>query len=170
MGCSLSTGRESLQAGDGGNNIIQVSQQNPALGPRLTPHSHSPSRLVIRHHSSHRGSRRLEYETQRAQEQHGLQLDQRVTRPLMIHIWTSRPQLTREEVMRRRGEYYDTRVTGRVEVWNTLRLAVEAMESGDLLTAQEIINASGISIPTGKFHCQFSISYISACLKKLLMY
>lgn len=52
--------------------------------------------------------------------------------------------------MRRREEYYDTRVTGRREIWNVLRLAVETMESGDLATAQEIISASGVTIPTGK--------------------
>lgn len=155
MGCSLSTGRESLQGG-GHNNTIEVSRQDPALNPRPAPHSHS--RLVIRHHSSHRDPQRLEYETQRAQEQHGLRLDQRVTRPLMMHIWTSRPQLTREEVMRRREEYYDTRVTGRVEIWNILRLAVEAMENGEFSTAQEIINASGITIPTGKFQCHCSVN------------
>jgi len=53
--------------------------------------------------------------------------------------------------MRRREEYYDTRVTGRKEVWDILRLAVETMDNGDLATAQEILNASEITIPTGTF-------------------
>lgn len=74
-----------------------------------------------------------------------------MTRPLIMHIWTSRPPLKREEVMRRREEYYDTRVTGRKEVWDILRLAVETMDNGDLATAQEILNASEITIPTGTF-------------------
>lgn len=53
--------------------------------------------------------------------------------------------------MKRREEYYDTRVTGRKEVWDILKLAAEAMDNGDLATAQEILNASGITIPTGMF-------------------
>jgi len=152
MGCSLSTGRESLL---GDSSTVQTSQQNSAPGPRLaaeqlqTRHRASHSHLIISHHSSHRSSRHLEYESQREQEQKGLRLDQRVAQPLMMHIWTSRPQLTREEVMKRREEYYDTRVSGRVEIWDILRLAVETMENGDLPSAQEIINASGITIPTG---------------------
>jgi len=38
-----------------------------------------------------------------------------------MHTWTSQPPLEREEVMRRREEYYDTRVTGRGAIWQLHR-------------------------------------------------
>lgn len=144
------------------NSVIE--QSRPRLATASASTQHSPSHLVISHRTSRRHSRILEYESQREAEEQGLRLEERVTRPLIVHIWTSRPQLTREEVMRKREEYYDTRVTGRKEIWNVLRLAVEAMENGDMATAQEIINASGITIPTGKQYRRFRLD------KMLLMF
>ena len=147
MGC------ESVQ---GGNNAstVQINQQNNVieqLGPRLAAVQAEAHLLhpVSNHRTSRRHSRHLELESQREQEEGGLRLDERVTRPLVRHTWISRPQLTLEELARMRDEFYDTRVTGRREVWGVLRLAVETMENGDLATAQEIINAAGITIPTG---------------------
>lgn len=40
-------------------------------------------------------------------------------------------------------------MTGREEIWRALRMVVEMMEY-DLQTAQEIVNASGITVPTGR--------------------
>lgn len=156
MGCCISTSRDSAQ--DANNSTVGVSERNSAehaeqLRPRLAAapirSQLSSSHIVISHRSSRRHSRALEFESQREAEGQGLRLEERVTRPLVMHIWSSRPPLKREEVMRRRVEYYDTRVTGRKEVWDILKLAVESMDNGDLATAQEILNASGITIPTG---------------------
>ncbi|KAI5808865.1 hypothetical protein DFH27DRAFT_469575, partial [Peziza echinospora] len=74
---------------------------------------------------------------------------QRLTRPLVAHTWVVMSPMTREQLMRAREEFFDTRVTGRPEVWGTLRLVVESIESGDIATAQEMLTASGITTPTG---------------------
>ncbi|KAF8474689.1 hypothetical protein BDZ91DRAFT_273129 [Kalaharituber pfeilii] len=153
MGCCLSTDRATLQGGSGSN--IQSNEQgsdDEHAGPRLIAtqsRQQDPTPQLISNQYSRRRSRQLEYESQRQLEAEGLRLDQRVTRPLVMHKWSSKTPITREELTRRRDEYYDTRVTGRTEVWRVMRLAIETMENGDFPTAQEIINASGITIPTG---------------------
>jgi len=52
-------------------------------------------------------------------------------------------------LQRARDEFWDTRVTGRAEVWGALRVAVEMLEV-DLQTAQGIVDAAGITVPTGR--------------------
>ena len=40
-------------------------------------------------------------------------------------------------------------MTGRPEVWGALRNAVELLKDGDLATAQGILDAAGVTLPTG---------------------
>lgn len=40
-------------------------------------------------------------------------------------------------------------MSGRPEVWDALRVALSFMRDGDLQTAQSIIDAAGITVPTG---------------------
>jgi Ubiquitin-binding domain len=84
------------------------------------------------------------------QQNGSMQLQDRFNRPLCRHVWASRPPITFTELRRRREEYFDTRVTGRSECWNAIGMAVEVIDE-DLGTAQEILNAAGISVPTGLF-------------------
>jgi Ubiquitin-binding domain len=63
-------------------------------------------------------------------------------------VWTAQRSWTREQLDREREEYFDTRVTGRQETWSAIRMAVDAM-TDDLDTAQTILDAAGITIPTG---------------------
>lgn len=64
---------------------------------------------------------------------------------------------TRREIDRARTEFFDTRVTGRPEIWQAIRAALEVMwkggeageEDGGLGTAQMILNAAEITLPEG---------------------
>lgn len=49
-----------------------------------------------------------------------------------------------------REEFFDTRVTGRAEAWHAIRMAIEMMGE-DLETAQTILDAAGVVLPTGQF-------------------
>lgn len=81
------------------------------------------------------------------------------------HEWLSRDRTwTRADLDRQRTEFFDTRVTGRPEVWLVIRTALEAMwesdirraagvESADddasLVTAQGLLKAAEVTLPTG---------------------
>ncbi|KAI9775642.1 MAG: hypothetical protein M1839_000967 [Geoglossum umbratile] len=77
-----------------------------------------------------------------------LDLGEHFNQPLRRHVWTAQRAWTREQLDREREEYFDTRVTGRQETWSAIRMAVDAM-ADDLDTAQTILDAAGITIPTG---------------------
>jgi hypothetical protein len=88
-------------------------------------------------------------------------LDQHINRPLRRHEWTSsaQRQWTRRELAREREEFFDTRVVCRPEIWQTLHAALQVLwesnpedsqdEDNALATAQTILNAAEISLPTG---------------------
>src|SRR4051812_7635084 len=89
---------------------------------------------------------------------HNLPLDRRIDRSLKRHVWTHNVDAegappTLRQLERMREEFWDTRVTGRQEAWNTIKVAVEMMlidESNDALkTAREILRAADITVPTG---------------------
>jgi hypothetical protein len=50
---------------------------------------------------------------------------------------------------RERYEFFETRVTGRREVWAALKTVCESVRDGDLATAQGILDAAGFTLPTG---------------------
>jgi hypothetical protein len=50
---------------------------------------------------------------------------------------------------REREEFFDTRVTGRAEIWSTLKVVTGLLQAGEIETAQGIIDAAGITVPTG---------------------
>lgn len=117
---------------------------------------------------------------------HGDQpLDQHINKPLRRHEWMSRGRVwTPAALARERTEFFDTRVTGRQEIWQALRAALELMWDADttarnsrvqqqmagsptesevgatttsgehdraeaLATAQTILSAAEITLPTG---------------------
>lgn len=65
------------------------------------------------------------------------------------HAWTAKKQWTRSELVRERQEFFDTRVTGHVEIWATLRSVIDLLADGDIATAQSILDAAAITVPTG---------------------
>ncbi|EPS42879.1 hypothetical protein H072_3149 [Dactylellina haptotyla CBS 200.50] len=89
---------------------------------------------------------------------HDLPLDQRPDRRLKRHTWTHNvdangPAPTHKQLATQREEFWHTRVTGRQEVWSTVRIVIELLmadPSDDaLVTAREILKAAEITIPSG---------------------
>ncbi|KAI9758156.1 MAG: calcium channel protein [Chaenotheca gracillima] len=70
--------------------------------------------------------------------------------PLRHHEWTSKKSWTRQQLDREREEFFDTQVSGRPESWNAVHMAIETMQT-DLETAQTILDAAGITVPTGQY-------------------
>lgn len=69
---------------------------------------------------------------------------------MRLHVWYSkRRSWTRAKLDRERREFFETRVSGRPEVWAALSTAITMMRAGDLATAQSIVDAVGVTIPTG---------------------
>lgn len=65
-------------------------------------------------------------------------------------MWKAKGDMAkRTQIDRMREEFYDTQVCGRPEVWDAIRYSIDLMEGGDLVTAQEILRAGGITVPTG---------------------
>lgn len=81
-----------------------------------------------------------------------LPLSAHATQPLLpLKPWSSLPARTwtPTSLSRERVDFFDTRVTGRQEIWAALRTVTELIRSGELDTAQGILDASGITTPTG---------------------
>ncbi|OLN87912.1 Ubiquitin domain-containing protein 2 [Colletotrichum chlorophyti] len=97
----------------------------------------------------------------RRRRHHNVPLDKHINKPLRRHVWSSKGRAwTRASLSRERIEFFDTRVTGRPEVWQSLRAALEilwdpvgqgAADDGTngLATAQGILDAAEITLPTG---------------------
>lgn len=105
-----------------------MAPRNPRT-PRTTTHS-STSQQQIR-------SRR------------NINLAEQFNLPLRAHVWQSKRRWTRNEVDRERQEFFDTRVSGRPEIWATLKVVVSLLAEGEIQTAQGILDASAITVPTG---------------------
>ncbi|KAJ5082670.1 hypothetical protein N7532_011713 [Penicillium argentinense] len=81
-------------------------------------------------------------------------LNEHYNEPVRLHIWKSKRRTwTRGQLDRERREFFETRVTGHAEVWAAISTAIELMRAGDLVTAQSILDAAGITVPTGDL-CQ----------------
>lgn len=69
-------------------------------------------------------------------------------------MWTSsrtRPW-SRREIDRERVEFFDTRVTGRPEVWQSIHAALVLLWDGDpdgLINAQALLMAAEVTVPSG---------------------
>ncbi|KAK4126036.1 hypothetical protein N657DRAFT_632199 [Parathielavia appendiculata] len=105
-------------------------------------------------------------------------LTQHINKPLRRHEWTSHDrQWTPAALRRERTEFFETRVTGREEIWQALRTALEVLWAADeaarnrrfprmseedgpseedpavaLATAQSILDAADITLPTGDLY------------------
>ncbi|CAG8427168.1 unnamed protein product [Penicillium salamii] len=98
-------------------------------------------------HPQNRTSGRTNSSGQRAPN---LPLKEHYNEPIRAHVWTSKRRAwTRAQLDREREEFFDTRVTGRAEIWAAVSTAITLMQTGDITTAQGIIDAAGITVPTG---------------------
>lgn len=66
--------------------------------------------------------------------------------------WKSDIPITEGQLRSRRDEFWDTAPAfeGHREIWDALKAAAHAMESGDHQLAQAIIDGANISLPNGK--------------------
>ncbi|KAL8289059.1 hypothetical protein RB597_000914 [Gaeumannomyces tritici] len=88
---------------------------------------------------------------QRRRHRHSQQpLSQHINKPLRRHRWVSRDHIwTRQALARERADFFDTRVTGRVEIWQTVRAALEVLwESAPPPTASAISPATSPQQPS----------------------
>jgi hypothetical protein len=77
-------------------------------------------------------------------------LNEHYNQPVRSHVWRSKRRTwTRAQLDRERAEFFETRVTGRPEIWAAISSVVSLVRSGDLVLAQSIIDAAGITLPTG---------------------
>ncbi|ROV95195.1 hypothetical protein VMCG_08589 [Cytospora schulzeri] len=106
-------------------------------------------------------------------------LDQHINKPLRTHEWSSEDRTWSPSALNReRAAFFDTRVSGRQEIWQTLKAALEVLWAADnasrdppdiqdnseteadidadehnpavaLATAQSILDAADITLPTG---------------------
>lgn len=57
---------------------------------------------------------------------------------------------TQTRLNKERADWWDTRVTGSPEVWACLRIATEALQQGDIATAQTLLDAQECTCPDGQ--------------------
>ncbi|KAJ5724589.1 hypothetical protein N7493_006317 [Penicillium malachiteum] len=132
MGCCAST--ESRNHDD---HDSRPSTQDHITSPNTT--DPSPTQ------ATHRQSRQA-----RHTPNPNLPLDQHYNAPIHPHRWNSKRRIwTRATLDRERREFFETRVTGRAEIWAAVETAITLMRGGDLATAQSILDAAGITVPTG---------------------
>ena len=86
---------------------------------------------------------------QSAQYRRHLSPASRFNEPLKAHTYVSKKLWTQSRLERERRDFFDTRTSGRSEVWSCIRSAAELFRQGDVDTAQMMINASGLTVPTG---------------------
>lgn len=80
----------------------------------------------------------------------GVPLGEHFNQPIRPHIWYSKRRTwTPTQLEQERKEFFETRVTGRPEVWTALAASISLLRTGDLATAQSIVDAAGITVPTG---------------------
>ncbi|KAL4985823.1 hypothetical protein BDW68DRAFT_164418 [Aspergillus falconensis] len=148
MGCCFSVSRDPHDP-DAQTPTEEHHQHNSATA---SP-SHIPSSSRQRHPTHNPSSSSSRHDRQRQQHQ-PVPLPQHINAPIRPHIWHSKKRLwTRALLDRERTEFFETRVTGRPEVWDALSAALQFMRSGDYETAQSIIDAAGVTVPTGDL-CQ----------------
>ncbi|CAI6254378.1 unnamed protein product [Periconia digitata] len=63
--------------------------------------------------------------------------------------YARRTGLTRRQLEKERGDWWDTRTTGREEIWAALRLMVESLQLGQVGEAQALLDATECTCPNG---------------------
>ncbi len=143
-GSPYSPGAAGNHHGDSSSRAINSAPVLPSISePPALQASHSQSHSTI-------SSSRVSHSASRRRFSPNLPLSEHYNQPLRPHIWHSKRRVwSRNQLVRERNEFFDTRVTGRPEVWAALSAATSLMRDGDIATAQGIIDAAGVTVPTG---------------------
>ncbi|KAK3176358.1 hypothetical protein OEA41_007681 [Lepraria neglecta] len=140
MGCCQSSPRNDSQSSPYSPSNIHGDASSRAItsAPPQIPDTSSP-----------RTSSQVPPISERSLTHRHLALGEQFNAPLRPHIWTSKRSWTLPKLNRERQEFFDTRVTGHAEIWATLKVVVGLLRDGDVSTAQSIVDAAGITVPTG---------------------
>ncbi|KAI1467721.1 uncharacterized protein F4812DRAFT_430608 [Daldinia caldariorum] len=175
MGCCFSrpAGPNAPYPGDSAASPSARAINSPPLQPSATDESPPASRDVSRSHQPaqlpHSHSQQSHSHSHHQHRRYGCQppLSQHIDKPLRRHEWVARDRLwTRSQLDTERADFFDTRVTGRPEVWQVLKAALEVLWEADLAraagieqqgddgtggiaTAQSILRAAEVTLPTG---------------------
>ncbi|CAK7230941.1 hypothetical protein SBRCBS47491_007760 [Sporothrix bragantina] len=135
----VGTGRN--QAGDAGG--ISSSSSTPStIGSQRLRASAYAAAAAVATSSSSSSQQPPPPMTQEALARH-------INKPIRRRRWTSRNRVwTRHSIDRERTDFFDTRVTGRAEIWQTLRAALEILWEADLTDATRRDAAGGSTEPT----------------------
>ncbi|KAI1907777.1 hypothetical protein LOZ12_005222 [Ophidiomyces ophidiicola] len=151
MGCCLSRDAPGSPYPTNGDRD-QHSDSSRAINSTTENTSSNP--LARRHSlSRHASDASTPYPSQSDRRRRQLiPLSEHYNQPIHPHVWHSKRRLwSKPEIARERKEFFETRVTGKPEVWAALQLAVSLVRSGDIATAQGVIDAAGVTVPTGDF-------------------
>lgn len=143
QGCCFSRGFDGvyLPAAIIGNRHGEASRNNTASNATSNPSTHPQADNP----STTRTSRQP-----RRVFPHPIPLSEHYNQPIRPHVWKSKRRIwSRQELLKERTEFFETRVTGRSEIWQALAAVIEHLRVGDLQTAQTVLDAVGVTVPTG---------------------
>ncbi|KIV88389.1 hypothetical protein PV10_08076 [Exophiala mesophila] len=130
---------------NGGSHDAEVRTFPPASGLSIHHSETSRSALSTPRQSTHaHGRSRQDQRTPSLAEHYNLPLQPPKEWKSSGRTWT------RSQLQRERYEFFETRVTGRREVWDGLKSVLECLREGDLADAQGILDALGVTLPTGR--------------------
>ncbi|KAL5314057.1 hypothetical protein ACEPPN_018481 [Leptodophora sp. 'Broadleaf-Isolate-01'] len=151
MGCCASTVSASpypAQNPNNGNSASPINSSQPASQAMIPrPSTNASNRSGPQPPSQQHQSQR-----------HHRDLTKHPTKDLKPHVWKSQTRTwTRAQIDEERIAFFDTRTSGRQEIWQAIRTALEIMwaggdpeeNDGGLATAQVILKAAGVTIPNG---------------------
>ncbi|WPG99630.1 Hypothetical protein R9X50_00244800 [Acrodontium crateriforme] len=154
MGCSQSSEVSTP------SNEHDVPPRIPAAAPQLPPiaannasQQQDNSPLHTLNSLSFRGRSRTESSSQHHQQSTRPNQPIRAPSPVSTspkHVIHRPPPWSRSLLEKERADFFDTRVTGRQEVWDALRLACDVIRHGDLAEAQGILDAINVTCPHGR--------------------
>ncbi|KAI0883000.1 uncharacterized protein GGS22DRAFT_169252 [Annulohypoxylon maeteangense] len=175
MGCcfSRSAGPNApYPGGSAASPSARAINSPPPLHPSTTDDSAPASRAVSRSHQPPQSPHTQQPLSHHHHHQHRIHghhppLSQHIDKPLRRHEWVARDRTwTRSQLDTEREDFFDTRVTGRAEVWQVLKATLEVLWEADqslsngeesrdgdggsaLATAQSILKAAEVTLPTG---------------------
>ncbi|KAK2760726.1 hypothetical protein FQN54_001962 [Arachnomyces sp. PD_36] len=152
MGCCISRSSSDSPYSSGATEQHHADSSSRAINPNAPPSSSERPGIYPSRTPSHSNisSARNSGSIHRSRRRPHLPLTEHYNRPIQPHIWRSKNRLwSRAELARERKEFFETRVTGRAEVWAALGVATELLRGGDTTTAQGIVDAAGVTVPTG---------------------
>ncbi|KAF2094620.1 hypothetical protein NA57DRAFT_46191, partial [Rhizodiscina lignyota] len=133
-----------------------TSPSSPHDSPYDDPNAPIPNTRVITNHSSANASATAGLTTHAAPGPASSRPNVYTSsdNPDIIHaatsLLTSTPRVTRSQLERERAAFFDTRWSGRAEVWAAVKLICESLRQQDLEAAQAVLDAAGLTCPTGE--------------------